>query len=73
MTAKLLYTKAGSDPSTILWPDAGPPYERWLLTDGVVRTIHELIGFPHHVEFADGRMFPSFTAQGSKMLHQKDK
>jgi len=71
MAAKVLYTKKGSDPSSVLWPSAGPPRERWTFTDGTPLNVPELIGFPDHIEFADGRIFPDLSAQGSTMKHQK--
>lgn len=73
MGAKVLYTKAGSDPTTIQWPQAGPPNERWLLTSGTAAVIPDLIGYgTGAITFADGRLFPPLTAQGSTLVHKKD-
>ena len=73
MSAKVLYTKAGSDPTSIVWPSAGPPYERWTLTSGTALTILSgLIGYGDGtITYADGRMTPQLTVQGSTVAHQK--
>jgi hypothetical protein len=71
MSAKLLYTKAGSDPTTGLFPAAGPPHDRFMLTSGTPLVTNMLIAYPDHIEFADGRLFPSITPQGSTVVHVK--
>jgi hypothetical protein len=73
MSAKILYTKKGSDPTTIVWPPTGPTSERWTFSDGAVTSVLQLIGYPDHIEFADGRTFPALSTQGSTLQHQKDK
>jgi len=72
MSAKILYIKAGTDPTTGLWPSAGPPYERWNFTSGTAVVIQDLIGYGDgSVTFADGRAFQIVTPQGSTLKHQK--
>ena len=72
MAAKILYTKSGSDPNTIIWPDKGPWWERWSFPSGTVVVINELIGYGDGTStFADGRLFPGLTAQGSTLKHQR--
>ena len=72
MAAKIVYTNKGSDGSTLVWPTSGPPRERWTFTAGTPLTIPELIGYGNGiVTFADGRLFPPLTAQGSTLVHQK--
>jgi hypothetical protein len=72
MTAKVLYTKKGSDPATIMWPPAGPPTERFQLTSGTPAVIAGLIGYGDGtITFPDGRVFPSLSSQGSTFAHQK--
>ena len=72
MAAKMLYTKSGSDPITITWPDTGPPSQRWSFTSGTAVVINELIGYSDSfTTFADGRRFPLQTSQGSTFKHQK--
>jgi len=73
MSAKMLYTKAGSDPTNLTWPDAGPPNERWTLTSGTALVIQDLIGYSEVLTtYADGRRFPPLTSQGSTVKHQKN-
>jgi len=73
MSAKVLYTKGGSDPTVLVWPDKGPWYERWSFTSGTALVIQGLIGYGDgSITFADGRLFPPVTAQGSTMVHKKD-
>jgi len=72
MAAKILYTKQGSDPTTLVWPASGPPSERWTFTSGTALAIPELIGYGNGTTtYADGRAFPVITSQGSTLLHQK--
>ena len=73
MSAKVLYTKAGSDPTTITWPDSGPPSQRWTFTSGTALVIPDLIGYSEtFTTFADGRLFPPLTSQGSTLKHQRN-
>jgi hypothetical protein len=73
VTAKIIYSKAGSDPSTILWPEVGPPAQRWKFTDGTPLVINDLIGYGNgSITFADGRLFPPLTSQGSTLKHQRN-
>jgi hypothetical protein len=72
MTAKVLYTKKGSDPTTIVWPDTGPPDQRWTFTSGTPVVINDLIGYIGDggaITFASGRSFPMKTPQGSTFVH----
>lgn len=72
MTAKVLYTKKGSDPTTIMWPTAGPLSERFTFTSGTPTVITGLIGYGDgSITFPDGRAFPPLTAMGSTFAHQK--
>ena len=72
MAAKVLYTKKGSDPTTITWPSAGPPSEQFQITSGAAVTLHGLIGYGDGtITFPDGRLFPAITSQGSTLVHQK--
>lgn len=72
MAAKVLYTKKGNDPTTITWPDAGPPSERFTLTSGTPLVIAGLIGYGDGTfTFPDGRRVPGLTSQGSTLVHQK--
>jgi len=72
MSAKILYTKKGTDPTTITWPSAGPPSERWQITSGTALPISDLIGYGDGtITFPDGRLFPAMTTQGSAFAHQK--
>jgi hypothetical protein len=71
MAAKLLYTAQGSDPTTLVWPPAGPPYERWTFTNGQTTTIPNLIVYNNMITFPDGRQFPTKTPAGSTLVHQK--
>ena len=71
MAAKVLYTQKGSDPTTLVWPPAGPPHQRWTFTSGTALVIPELIGYRDFITFADGRLFPPVTSQGSTLVHQK--
>lgn len=72
MAAKILYTAKGTDPSTILWPAAGPMSERFKFTSGTATVIPQLIGYGDgSITYADGRAFPPVTAQGSTFAHQK--
>lgn len=72
MTAKVLYTKRGSDPTTIFWPPAGPPSERFQLTSGTPTVIPGLIGYGDGTfTFPDGRLVPTMSDQGSVFVHQK--
>ena len=72
MAAKVLYTKKGNDPTTITWPPAGPPSERFDLTSGSAVTISGLIGYGDgSFTFPDGRVVPGLSAQGSTFVHQK--
>jgi len=71
MTAKIVYTQKGSDPATLTWPGAGPPHERWDFPSGTTVTIPSLIGYGDGTTtFADGRLFPPITSQGSILKHQ---
>jgi hypothetical protein len=73
MSVKALYVKGGSDPTTITWPAAGPPYERWILTSGTPVVIFDLIGYGDgSITYADGRLLPASTTQGSTVKHKKD-
>jgi len=65
--AKILYTKAGTDPSPIAWPPNSPPAETFLLTTAVVQTIPILIAYPGlgQATFPDGRQYPGTSPQGS--------
>lgn len=73
MSAKILYTQAGSDTATLLWPPTGPAKEQWKFTSGAPLVIPELIGYPDgSITFPDGRVFPKITAQGSTFVHQKN-
>jgi hypothetical protein len=70
--AKVLYTQKGTDPTTIIWPSAGPPNERWPLTSGVPTVIFNLIGYGDgSVTYPDGRALPPLSPQGSTVVHQK--
>lgn len=72
MTAKVLYTKKGSDPATILWPITGPPSEQFKITAGSPTVIDGLIGYGDGtITYPDGRLFPALTGQGSTFAHQK--
>lgn len=72
MAAKVLYTKRGNDPTTIIWPDAGPPSERFTLTSGTPLAISGLIGYGDGtITFPDGRLLRPVTSQGSSFAHQK--
>jgi hypothetical protein len=73
MTARVLYTQNGTDPSTITWPDVGPVRERWTFTSGTPVVINDLIGYGRDgsITFGDGRAFPSKTPQGSTFVHQR--
>lgn len=71
MTAKVLYTKKASDPTTITFPDAGPPSDRFVLTNGTATVIQGLIGYGDgSITYADGRAFPKLSGQGSTFAHQ---
>jgi hypothetical protein len=73
MAAKILYSKGGSDPTTLVWPDKGPWWERWSFTSGTALLIQDLIGYGDgSITFADGRQFPPVTVQGSTLKHQKN-
>jgi hypothetical protein len=73
MAAKVLYTKKGSDPTTIVWPQTGPYAERFTFTSGTAANVSQLIGYPDgSITFADGRLFPPITSQGSTLKHQKN-
>src|SRR5215831_2259292 len=70
MTALVLYTNSGGDGATILWPDAGPPAERWNFASGQLVAIAGLIGYGDgSITFEDGRSFPQRTPQGSTFYH----
>jgi hypothetical protein len=70
MTAKVLYTKHGADPTPITWPDTGHPSEQWAFTSGTVLVVQDLIGYGDgSITFASGRSFPSRTANGSTFVH----
>ena len=72
MSAKITYTKAGSDPTTIIWPQAGPGYDRFTFTSGTPAVIYDLIGYGDgSITYADGRAFPPLTPQGSTVKHNK--
>lgn len=72
MTAKVLYTAKGADPSTILWPPAGPPNERFKITNGTALVIPDLIGYGDgSITYADGRAFPPLSTAGSTFVHQR--
>lgn len=72
MSAKVLYTKAGSDPTNIVWPPSGPPSDRFPLTSGTAAAISGLIGYGDgSITYPDGRLFPSVSAAGSTFAHQK--
>ncbi len=73
MAAKILYTQAGSDGATLLWPPNGPTKEQWKFTAGAPLVIPELIGYGDGtITFADGRVFPKLSSQGSTFVHQKN-
>lgn len=73
MTAKVLYTKKGSDPAAITWPPLGPPNERWTLNSGTPLVIPNLIGYGDGtITFPDGRLFPAASTQGSTFIHQEN-
>jgi hypothetical protein len=67
MTAKILFTQHGTDPSPIAWPPNSPPAETFILTTAVVSTIPVLIAYPAtgQATFADGRQYPGVSVQGS--------
>src|SRR5262245_49811738 len=70
MTALVLYSNRGGDGATILWPDAGRPYERWTFITGVARELDDLIGYGDaSITFEDGRVFPQRTPRGSTFYH----
>jgi hypothetical protein len=71
MAAKILYTKKGSDPNTIVWPDSGPPDQRWSFTSGTPKVIMELLGWSNSgvITFPSNRVFPMKTAQGLTFTH----
>ncbi len=72
MAAKLLYTAKGNDPATIIWPQVGPPADQVKLTSGQPVSISGLIGYGDGtITYPDGRLFPSLSAQGSTIVHQK--
>jgi hypothetical protein len=70
MTAKLLYTKQGTDPTMLLWPPAGKSEDRFQFTNGQTTTV-PLIVYSDYLTYPDGRPFPSITPQGSTLVHQK--
>jgi len=70
--AKILYVAKGADPSTITWPLAGPPQERFKFTSGTALTIDGLIGYGDgSATYPDGRSFPMISSQASTFTHQK--
>lgn len=72
MTAKVLYTAAGSDPAAITWPQAGPPNEVFNFNSGQITVIQSLLGYGDGtITYADGRRFPAVTPQGSTFIHQE--
>jgi hypothetical protein len=72
MGAKVLYTAKGTDPAVIVWPAVGPASDRFNLISGQVVAIAGLIGYGDgSITYADGRLFPALSAQGSTMVHQK--
>lgn len=72
MTAKILYVKSGSDPTSITWPLTGPPRDRFTFTSGSALVVSDLIGYGDGtITYADGRAFPTLTSQGSTFSHQK--
>jgi hypothetical protein len=72
MSAKILYSKAGSDPSTITWPLAGQACDRFTFTSGTPTIVRDLIVYDSTtLTYADGRSFPVLTSAGSTFVHQK--
>lgn len=70
MTAKILYTAAGSDPAAISWPSSGPPGEIFNFNNGQITIVPSLIGYGDgSITYADGRKFPAVTPQGSTFVH----
>jgi hypothetical protein len=72
MTAKILYTQAGTDPAQINWPQGGPALDTFTFAAGQVTIIPTLIGYGDgSITYADGRKFPAATPQGSTFIHQE--
>lgn len=72
MTAKILYTQAGSDPAAINWPPSGPASDVFTFAAGQITIIPTLIGYGDgSITYADGRKFPAVTPQGSTFVHQE--
>lgn len=70
--AKILYTKQGSDPTTITFPDTGPPGDKITITSGTALVVNNLIGYGDGtITYPDGRLFPSLSKAGSSFAHQK--
>ena len=70
MTAKVLYTAAGTDPAAITWPQAGPPSDMFNFQSGVVTVVPQLLGYGDgSITYADGRKFPAVTSQGLTFQH----
>jgi hypothetical protein len=70
--ARILYTKAGSDPTVITWPPGQAVGHSWQLTSGTPATITDLIASPvdRTILYPDGRIFPSTTPNGSTFVLQ---